>query len=178
MPKRLTSVGTTFCLVLSLACSGAGAKTAAAAPKVDRIVVMKAAHSIALFSGETEVFRTTMAIGPGGEGPKRMEGDKVTPVGRYRIVSKTPSRYRVFMALDYPNAEDRSRFARLKAEGVLPKDARIGGDVGIHGSPPEPEWKATHKTVDWTLGCIAVDDDEIQTIARQTPIGTLVEIKD
>jgi murein L,D-transpeptidase YafK len=107
-----------------------------------------------------------------------MEGDKVTPVGRYRIVSKGPSRYHVFLGLDYPNAADRARFARAKAEGLLPANARIGGDVGIHGAPPQLEWKAVHKTVDWTLGCIAVDDDEIETIARATAIGTPVDIED
>ena len=168
-------------LALSLASSVADAKLSAprARPaKVDRIVVKKSAHSIALFAGELEVFRTSASIGPGGDGPKKMEGDKVTPVGRYHIVSKSPSRYRVFMGLDYPNAEDRARFARLKADGTLPNDARIGGDVGIHGAPPQPEWKSTHKAVDWTLGCVAVDDDEIEVIARQTQVGTLVEIED
>lgn len=147
-------------------------------PRVDRIVVHKGDHSLALFAGETEVFRTKVAIGPGGAGPKLQEGDKVTPVGRYHIVSKSPSRYHVFMGLDYPNAVDRARFAELKRAGTLPKDATIGGDVGIHGSPPQKVWKPLHKTVDWTLGCVAVDDDEIEAIAKRVAVGTVVDIED
>lgn len=149
-----------------------------AASRVTRILVRKGDHSITLFAGETPVYKTTVAIGPGGAGPKLREGDKVTPVGRYHVVSKSPSRYHVFLGLDYPNATDRARFASLKREGKLPKEATIGGDVGIHGSPPQAEWKPLHKTVDWTLGCVAVDDDEIETISKRTAVGTVVDIED
>lgn len=149
------------------------------APKnvtVDRVEIEKGAHTITLFAKEQVVFKTSVAIGPGGAGPKLREGDKVTPVGRYRIVSKGPSRFRTFMGIDYPNAEDRRRFAKLKAEGQLPKAATIGGDIGIHG--PLPNYEAMNKLADWTLGCIAVDPEEIDLIARITPVGTVVEIRD
>ncbi len=153
-------------------------------PVVSRIAVAKNAHTMTLYgkktptSDEEMVATYRVAIGPGGAGVKKREGDEVTPVGRYHIVHKKPSKYRVFMLLDYPNAEDRARFEQQKATGAIPKDARIGGDVGIHGAPPQPEWKSVHKETDWTLGCIAVDDDEIEAIAKIVPEGTVVDIRD
>lgn len=150
----------------------------APAEPVTRILIKKKAHELQLLQDATVVARYRVAIGPGGDGFKRQEGDKVTPVGHYRIVARQTSQFHVFMRLDYPNAEDRARFDALKAKGELPKDARIGGDIGIHGAPAQTEWKATHKDVDWTLGCIAVDDAEIDAIAARVKNGTPVDIED
>lgn len=82
------------------------------------------------------------------------------------------------MRLDYPNADDRARFARAMADGDLPKGSTIGGDIGIHGAPAAAGWKAIHKHYDWTAGCIAVDDDEIERVAAMVPNGTEVDIRD
>ena len=131
-----------------------------------------------LFAGDVSVASYRVAIGPGGMGPKRQEGDQVTPVGRYHIVHKAPSQFHIFMLLDYPNASDRERFAQLKRDGVLSANATIGGAVGIHGAPRQAEWKRSHKEYDWTLGCVAVDDDEIERIAAQVEAGTVVDIED
>lgn len=144
----------------------------------DHISIHKNAHTMELSSNGAIVATYSVAIGPGGSGPKEREGDKVTPVGRYHIVSRSPSVFHIFMRLDYPNADDRARFAELKKNGTLPKNATIGGDVGIHGAPAQAEWKKIHKTVDWTLGCIAVDDDEIEKVAAMVPDGTVVDIED
>lgn len=146
--------------------------------KVTRILVRKGAHEMALYAGETKVMTYAVAIGPGGKGPKHIEGDKVTPVGRYHVIAKSPSVWGIFMRLDYPNAEDRVRFAKLKREGALPRNATIGGDIGIHGAPQEREYKKTHKQSDWTLGCIALDDEEIRELARRVAVGTIVDIED
>ncbi len=168
-----------FALLLIAVCMarGAEAKTEKSA-SVDRIVVHKNAHTMELFEGGRVVEAFRVAIGPGGSGFKRQQGDNVTPVGRYHIVSRSPSRYHVFMRLDYPNAADRARFARAVADGDLPKSAQIGGDIGIHGAPPQPEWKSIHKTIDWTAGCIAVDDDEIDRVAAMVRDGTTVDIEE
>ncbi|MFO0680333.1 MAG: L,D-transpeptidase family protein [Polyangiaceae bacterium] len=147
-------------------------------PRVTRIVVRKEAHTMDLFHGEEVVRHYAVAIGPGGSGPKHREGDKITPVGRYHVVQRGPSEFRIFMLLDYPNAEDRKRFAAWKADGRLPKDATIGSAIGIHGAPAAKEWKTTHKTVDWTLGCVAVDDAEIEVVASMVDDGTVVDIED
>jgi len=146
--------------------------------KASRLVVHKNAHEIVLYRGETVVKRYRAAIGPGGAGVKHREGDKVTPVGHYHVTMHQPSQFHLFLRLDYPNADDRARFTRLVASGELPKEAHIGGDIGIHGAPPQPEWKTTHKLVDWTLGCVAVDDAEIDEIGSLVSDGTPVDIED
>ena len=141
--------------------------------------IAKAAHTMTVYDGARPVAVYRVAIGPGGPGAKHREGDKVTPVGRYHIVGKTPSAdFHRFLRLDYPNADDRARFAAMKARGELAPTATIGGDIGIHGSPRNPEWKPVHKDFDWTLGCIAVDDEEIDAIDALTRVGTVVEIDD
>lgn len=144
----------------------------------DKILIRKGTHTLTLLQGEKVIKSYAVAIGPGGRGPKLREGDSVTPIGRYTIELKKDSIYTKFLRLSYPNAEDRKRFEENIAKGLLPKTARIGGDIGIHGSPPAKEWKGVHKQSDWTLGCVALDDDEIQEIARATRVGTIVEIED
>lgn len=146
--------------------------------KVTRILVRKRAHEMVLFAHDVRLQTLKVAIGPGGMGPKHIEGDKVTPVGRYHVIAKSPSVWGTFMRLDYPNADDRARFAQLKREGKLPRNATIGGDIGIHGAPQDREYKKVHKASDWTLGCIALDDDEIRDLARRVPVGAIVDIED
>ncbi len=144
----------------------------------DRVVIKKSAHTLALMRGTTTLKTYKVAIGPGGAGPKHREGDMTTPVGHYRVEWRAPSQFHQFLHLNYPNADDQKRFAESKAKGELPEKATIGGDIGIHGAPPNPAWKSTHKTVDWTAGCIAVDDAEIDEISSLVPYGTPVDIDD
>jgi len=153
---------------------------AAPPPAVTRVGIKKGDHTLTLFANDVAVKTYKVAIGPGGSGPKTREGDMVTPVGRYRITQHQPSQYRTFLRLDYPTAADWRRFRALKASGVLPADATIGGDIGIHGPPVRlpDELKPALKAHDWTAGCIAVDDDEIREIARLVKDGTVVDIED
>jgi murein L,D-transpeptidase YafK len=153
--------------------------SASASPKgVTRVLIKKEEHTLTLFAGEHVVKTFRVAIGPGGAGPKKREGDMVTPVGHYRITMQQPSQYRTFLRLDYPTAEDWKRFNAIRSE--LPPGARIGGDIGIHGPPVSlsDDVKSSLKAHDWTAGCIAVDDDEIREIARLVKVGTPVDIED
>lgn len=143
-----------------------------------RVLIKKNAHELVVYRGDAVVKTYRVAIGPGGAGFKKREGDQVTPVGHYHVIMHQPSQFHLFLRLDYPNADDRTRFAKLVASGDLPKDARIGGDIGIHGSPPQLAWKPIHKSVDWTLGCIAVDDAEIDEIGSLVADGTPVDVED
>jgi len=149
-------------------------------PRVTRVVIKKDAHTMTLFAGEQALKTYTVAIGPGGSGPKRREGDMVTPVGRYHITMHQPSQYKIFLRLDYPTSNDWARFNHAKASGDLPKGARIGGDIGIHGPPVRlpADARAGLKAVDWTAGCIALDDAEIEEVARMVPDGTIIDIED
>lgn len=153
-------------------------------PTVTRVRIRKAAHELTLLSErrgtETVVAVYRVAIGPGGAGPKRKEGDMVTPIGRYHVTTHQPSQYRVFLRLDYPNADDQRRFAASRDRGDLPRTARIGGDIGIHGPPVtlSASVRESLKEHDWTAGCIAVDDDEIRAIGARVRDGTPVDIED
>jgi murein L,D-transpeptidase YafK len=138
--------------------------------------VSKHARTLELYAGETKLASYSIAIGFGGAGPKTREGDGHTPVGTYHVVKHMPSHLRIFMLLDYPNASDVERFNAAKASGAIPKDATIGGDVGIHGEPP---WSKPFKKSTYTShGCVVVEDAEIDQIARLVPDGALVEIED
>ena len=173
-------------LGILLSASSTGAATAQKAPRppppttptVAKVHILKNAHRMDLLTKDGALVASyRVAIGPGGTGNKHREGDKVTPIGRYHVISRNPSDFKIFMRLDYPNADDRARFARLKADGTLPKWATIGGDIGIHGGTP-PGYATGEAEHDWTLGCISVEDAEIVAIAPQVKDGTVVEIED
>jgi murein L,D-transpeptidase YafK len=108
-------------------------------------------------------------------GPKQYEGDRRTPEGNYLIVSKHRSaRFGWFLKINYPNATDQASFVQLKAEGDIPRWMREGGAVGIHGTDLPI---LNSGNIDWTTGCISVDNSAIHELARLLPLGTLVVIK-
>jgi lipoprotein-anchoring transpeptidase ErfK/SrfK len=79
--------------------------------------------------------------------------------------------------VSYPNDEDRARFAALQREGRVPAGRGIGHSIGIHGVG-SASLSGVHKETDWTLGCIALDDAEIDEVARLVPDGTKIVITD
>lgn len=161
-------------ILLALALAGtagfASDQPVAPATQADRIVIMKSAHTLTLMSGEQPLKSYKVALGNPG-GPKRRQGDRLTPEGTYRIDAKNPrSEYHRALHISYPSAEDRERARKM---GVSP-----GGDVEIHGLPPSWAWIGEgHRQRDWTWGCIAVTDPEIDEIWALVPVGTPVEIR-
>lgn len=139
--------------------------------KVDSILILKKDHLMELFAGGKVIRTYKVALGQGGLAPKRREGDGRTPEGSYVIDAKYEhSAYHKALHVSYPNAEDRKRAAAL---GVSP-----GGAIMIHGLPNGKGWVgAGHRLYDWTLGCIAVTDQEIDEVWGLVPVGTPVEIK-
>jgi murein L,D-transpeptidase YafK len=134
----------------------------------DLIVVQKADHRMTLYSHGRVIRTYAVHLGPNG-GPKRQRGDGRTPEGRYAIDSRNvASRYHRSLRISYPNAADR-RNARRR--GVDP-----GGDVMIHGWPNGIKI-ADALARDWTLGCIAVTDREIEEIWTLVPNGTPIDIR-
>jgi murein L,D-transpeptidase YafK len=147
-----------------------------ATAKIDRIVVSKEGHTMAVYAGETLLKTYRVAIGKGGEGPKRMEGDNRTPEGSYVVDGRHHSRqFHRFLHLSYPNKDDRKAFQAARKAGEIPKDARLGGAIGIHGEKRGREW-LPHKLADWTQGCIALDNDEIEELYERVEKGAVVEI--
>jgi murein L,D-transpeptidase YafK len=137
----------------------------------DRIVVYKSRRKMELLSEGKVVKSYRVALGGNPVGPKTKQGDHRTPEGIYRIDSRNPnSRYHLALHVSYPDAEDRERARKL---GVAP-----GGDIMIHGLPERYAFLgALHTKYDWTDGCIAVTNAEIEEIWKLVPVGTVVEIR-
>lgn len=139
--------------------------------KATRIIVLKKEHKMELLAGESVIKTYTVAIGRGGLAPKQKQGDHLTPEGLYEIDSRNKdSRFYRALHVSYPSEADRERARKL---GVAP-----GGDIMIHGIRNGLGWLGSmHRMVDWTDGCIAVTDGEMDEIWNLVPNGTPVEIR-
>ena len=158
------------------AISDSVAKTAPAATldarfPADSIVVEKSAHRLALYQRGKLVRTYFVALGQQPVGDKVSRGDRRTPEGRFRIEARNPaSRYHRALRISYPDSAHR---ARARALGVSP-----GGDIMIHGLPRRQAWVGpAHRDFDWTEGCIAVTNQEIEEIWSAVPVGTPIHIK-
>lgn len=138
---------------------------------VDRILIEKKERRLMLLS-KGEVIKTyRIALGGNPVGPKERTGDNKTPEGTYVIDARNKdSRYHMSLHISYPNERDKKRAREL---GVSP-----GGNIMIHGIKNGLSWVGDrHTEVDWTKGCIAVTDEEIEEIEKVVPNGTIVEIR-
>ena len=140
-------------------------------PMVDSIVVEKRAHRLSLFYAHRRVRQYLVAIGSSPVGDKLSAGDRRTPEGLFFVDYRNPaSQYHLALHLSYP---DSAHIVRAAAKGVQP-----GGDIMIHGLPNGLRAAgASHRENDWTNGCIALTDEEIEELWRIVPVGTPVEIR-
>ncbi len=138
-------------------------------PGIDHIVVEKAARRMTLYGvGGTAHVITGVQLGGQPVGPKRFQGDRRTPEGRFVIdYGNDRSAFHLSLHISYPRAED---VALARASGRSP-----GGDVFIHGQPDA--WPAGRVPGDWTDGCIAVSDEEIEALWEAVGDGTPIEIR-
>lgn len=133
-------------------------------PPVTGIVVNKGPRRMYLLSGNTALQAFDIELGSNPVGPKQMEGDGRTPEGPYLIDRRNPnSEYHLSVGISYPNEQD---IARAQAIGVPP-----GGNIFIHGTPREKR-----RSADWTAGCIAVSNREIEDIYAMVRDGTPIYI--
>ena len=139
--------------------------------KADRVVVEKSRRVLSLYSGDNLLKTYNIALGSSPEGHKQQQGDGRTPEGTYLIDYRNPqSSYHLSLHISYPNQDDKERAAD---RGVSP-----GGDIFIHGLPPNFAWVgAMHTISDWTDGCIAVSNKEIEELWRVVPNGTPIELR-
>jgi tetratricopeptide (TPR) repeat protein len=137
----------------------------------DKILIEKKERRLTLISKGKVLKTYKIALGGNPIGPKERQGDNKTPEGTYVIDSRNKdSRYYLSLHISYPNEKDKKRANEL---GVSP-----GGDIMIHGIKNGFSWVGDfHTEVDWTKGCIAVTDEEIEEIDKLAPNGTIVEIR-
>lgn len=137
--------------------------------RVDHILIEKAARRLTASRNGQMVLQYDIALGFAPEGDKQQEGDGKTPEGLYTVNRRNPnSSFHLSLGLDYPLPED---IARAAAAGVAP-----GGDIFIHGQP-----NALGQTFvlpgDWTEGCIAITNSEMEQLWSLVDLGTQVEIR-
>jgi murein L,D-transpeptidase YafK len=139
--------------------------------KADKVVVLKSKRKLLLYKKDQLLKTYRIALGRSPKGHKQQEGDGKTPEGKYRISSRySKSRFHRALRISYPNRRDRRK---ARKAGRSP-----GGDIMIHGAPNGRGWiGGLHTLIDWTQGCIAVTDKEIEEIWRAVPNRTPIEIK-
>ena len=158
-------------VVVTLVAAGYQVHPLAADAHADRVVVEKSARKLTLFRGDTPLKSYSVALGRAPEGTKQREGDNRTPEGHYIIdAHKADSAFHRALHVSYPSPADAAAAA---ARGDKP-----GGDIMVHGIRNGLGWLgALHRSIDWTAGCIAVTDKEIEEIYRAVPDGTRIEIR-
>ena len=147
------------------------AQTTAAPLHADRVVVLKKERTLQLVDRGKVVKTYKVALGGDPVGPKTRQGDHKTPEGTYFLDFRNArSQFHRAIHISYPSDRDR---AAARAEGVPP-----GGDVFVHGLPNGFGYVgAAHRLKDWTDGCIAVTDEEIDEIWQSVADGTPIDIR-
>jgi len=169
--RTATERGVVRLLLAMLICLPGSGQTPATAKTAESIVIVKSARTITLLSGGQVLKTFKVALGGQPVGAKERVGDHKTPEGEYVVDSKNAhSRFYRALHISYPNAADRKRARKL---GESP-----GGDIEIHGLGKEFAWVgALHRQTDWTDGCIAVTNAEMDEIWSRVPVGTPVSIR-
>ncbi len=171
MLKKITLIfGIAFLGILGY-CYFIPGTTSAALNKADKVVVFKSKRLLMLMR-QSEILKTyKVALGGQPSGHKIRVGDKRTPEGTYVLDSRKPdSKFHLAIHISYPNESDIMNAHKL---GVSP-----GGDIMIHGLPDKlARLGKLHRLSDWTNGCIAVSNSEIEEIWQLVPDGTPIEIK-
>jgi hypothetical protein len=143
------------------------------------VTVYKSRHQLVVYY-KGRMFKTYHAVfGHNSDGGKRWEGDLRTPEGVYTVVGKYKHpRWRWFLRLNYPNYVDRQRYDTMLHGGMVPavhgQRRQVGSAIGIHGTD-RPRFNRTD--INWTSGCISVDNDSIVELDHLLPLDTLVIIK-
>lgn len=164
MKRRDVAAGLGLAMVLA-GCGTSRVIKSYSGPPVTRILVFKASRRMYLLGGSGPLAGFDIDLGFAPAGHKTRYGDGKTPVGSYRIDRRNPdSQFHLSLGISYPNRAD---VARARSLGVDP-----GGDIFIHGQPngflPEKP--------DWTWGCIAVENHEMEDIYTMVRTGTPISI--
>ena len=152
--------------------------------KNPRIVVMKGARQMQLYSDGSIIRVYKIGLGLNPVPDKQKQGDRATPEGEFYIFTKNPkSAFYLSLGISYPNIEDAERGLRdglitrsqhdtivraIKRKATPPQNTRLGGDIYIHGNGAGS---------DWTWGCVALENEDMRELFDAIPVGTPVTIK-
>lgn len=177
-----------LCLFLSVWQSSAQAAD-------DYELVVKRSENLLLVEKDGHVLKSLPIAYGSGIGAKQLSGDRRTPVGKYKIMAiRQSDKFHLFMQLNYPNVRDainglkQHHITQAEYRQILdahiyqkmpPQDTPLGGQIGIHGIGLEtPEKLDIHKMANWTQGCIALRNKEIDWLAHFVHPGTVITIEE
>lgn len=180
---------------ITFLCLLAVTQAVVATSKPYEIEIVKSQRVLLVKNGTKIEKSFPIASGRGGKGDKKQLGDHKTPVGIYRIIERKDSeKFHIFLRLNYPNIKDafwglknrvitRSEFDAIveayKTGNVPPQDTALGGSVGIHGIGAEnADTLDVHAVSNWTEGCVALTNKQLEELLRYVDIGTKVVISE
>ena len=141
------------------------------------ILIDKSDYELSLYDEKGWYATYPVVFGNSSLSDKKMEGDKNTPEGTFRIDSKrVHDKWHRFMALDYPTKESWEKFNQRKSKGEIPGSAKIGGSIGIHGTWPHEDFQID-RYKNWTMGCISMKNEDVEDLYKYVPIGTKIIIR-
>ena len=171
LKSKISVMAVISCLVTSCAFDAFSVDSTESFEEIDHIVVEKKARQMKVYNDGVLLKTYKISLGVNPKGHKVKEGDKRTPEGEYEITQKNPkSRFYRTLKISYPNDTDREKATKL---GVNP-----GGDIMIHGLGRDyRHFGKLHTLHNWTLGCVAITDKEMDEIFPAVQPGTTIHIK-
>ncbi|MBK9449646.1 MAG: L,D-transpeptidase [Bacteroidetes bacterium] len=141
-----------------------------------RIVIEKSKYQLHLYESDKLLRTYPVVFGGDPVTDKYREGDSRTPEGVFHVRTKYDhAKWSKFIWVDYPTAESYQRFERRMAAGEIPRDATIGGDIGIHGVPEGMDGMIAER-FNWTLGCISLTRADVDELYAAIRTGTEIKI--
>ncbi|HYC40992.1 MAG TPA: L,D-transpeptidase [Chitinophagaceae bacterium] len=142
-----------------------------------QILIDKSSYELHVYDAKGWYASYPVVFGNNSLADKKMEGDRNTPEGNFRIAAKrVHEKWHRFLAIDYPTKESYAKFLQRKQRGEIPAKARIGGAIGIHGTWPREDFVVDHYK-NWTEGCISMKRSHVEEIYRFCGVGTPVTIR-
>jgi murein L,D-transpeptidase YafK len=141
-----------------------------------KIIIDKSDYELQVYDEQGWLATYPIVFGSKDLGDKMKEGDRRTPTGEFKVLlKKTNKKWGVELLLDYPTQESIAKFNLRKAQGLIPKNAKIGNGIAIHGTRKDEEWTVDN-FYNWTDGCVSVKYSDMQELYDMIPEGTPVSI--
>jgi len=143
------------------------------------LVISRSSQELKIMEGEQIVKQFHIAFGKGGKGAKRILGDSKTPLGVYKIIPNLLDAWYGYKNKIINATEFKYITTAIKNNDIPPQNTKLGGYIGIHGLGNTTDQKlAIHNEINWTQGCIAMTNEEINDLKKYVSIGTRVIINE
>lgn len=141
------------------------------------ILIVKSDYQLHVYSADTIVKTYPVVLGGNPSDDKLRQGDQCTPEGTFKMRSKYPHKsWSKFIWINYPTQDSWRKHKQAKADGIISKDAKIGGEIGIHGVPKNTDYMI-EKGMNWTLGCISLTNADINELYPFITDKTIITIQ-